>query len=41
MHIYVILIIVVGLEQERKINMVSMFRVSDLELVVSIYNLLC
>ena len=27
-----------GLEQGRKINMVSMFRVSDLELVVSIYN---
>ena len=28
----------VGLEQGRKINMVSMFRVSDLELVVYIYN---
>ena len=28
----------VGLEQAQKINMVSMFRVSDLELVVSIYN---
>ena len=28
----------VGLEQGRKINMVSMFRVFDLELVVSIYN---
>ena len=27
-----------GLEQGRKINMASMFRVSDLELVVSVYN---